>query len=240
VTSDRPTLLLLHALPLDASMWVNQMDLFPADTVAPSLYRFGDRIESWAASVLAETRADRLVVAGCSVGGSCALEIAALAPERVAALVLIGTKAVHRRDSALREAALRTIRDEGMEAAWAAYWAPLFSTKASPQVVAEARALALRQSPEELARGINAFHTRPTRQQVLRDLTCPIIIVTGAHDVAPGPETSARQAEMARRGRLHVVPDCGHYVPLERPDVLNGILREVILESRESTSALSR
>lgn len=228
MTSDRPTLLLLHALPLDASMWVNQMDLFPAVTVAPSLYRFGDRIQSWAASVLAETRADRLVVAGCSVGGSCALEIAALAPERVAALVLIGTKAVHRRDPALREAALRTIRDEGLEAAWAAYWAPLFSTKASPQVVADARALALRQSPEELVRGINAFHTRPTRQQVLRDLTCPIIIVTGADDVAPGPEMSARQAEMARRGRLHVVPDCGHYVPLERADVLNGILRELI------------
>jgi pimeloyl-ACP methyl ester carboxylesterase len=228
MTSDRPTLLLLHALPLDASMWVNQMDLFPAVTVAPSLHRFGDRIESWAASVLAETRADRLVVAGCSVGGSCALEIAALAPERVAALVLIGTKAVHRRDPALREAALRTIRDEGLEAAWAAYWAPLFSAKASPQVVADARALALRQSPEELVRGINAFHTRPTRQQVLRDLTCPIIIVTGADDVAPGPEMSARQAEMARRGRLHVVPDCGHYMPLERPDVLNGILREVI------------
>jgi len=228
MTSDRPTLLLLHALPLDASMWVNQMDLLPADTIAPSLYRFGDRIETWAASVLAETRGDRLVVAGCSVGGSCALEIAARAPERVAALVLIGTKAVHRPDPALREAALRTIRDGELETAWAAYWAPLFSTKASPQVVAEARALALRQSPEELVRGINAFHTRPTRQQVLRDLTCPVIIVTGADDVAPGPETSARQAEMARRGRLHVVPDCGHYVPLERPDVLNGILREVI------------
>lgn len=232
MTSNRPELLLLHALPLDASMWVNQIDLLPADTVAPTLYRFGDRIESWANSALAEAKGNRLVVVGCSVGGSCALEIAALAPERVAALVLIGTKADHSPDRALRDAALRTIATDGLEAAWEAYWAPLFSPHISTEVVAQARALALRQSPDELARGINAFHTRPSRGQVLMDLACPIMVVTGADDVAPGPETSARQAEMARLGRLHVIPDCGHYVPMEKPAVLNDILREVIAESR--------
>jgi len=235
MTSDRPELLLLHALPLDASMWVNQMDLLPADTVAPTLYRFGDRIESWANSALAEAKGNRLVVVGCSVGGSCALEIAALAPERVAALVLIGTKADHRPDRALRDAALRTIATDGLEAAWEAYWAPLFSPHTSTEVVAQARAQALRQSPDELARGITAFHTRPSRGQVLMDLACPTMVVTGADDVAPGPEASARQAALARHGRLHVVPDCGHYVPLEQPDVLNGILREVILECRKAT-----
>lgn len=236
MTSDRPELLLLHALPLDASMWANQIDLLPADTVAPSLYRFGDRIESWAASALAEARGNRLVVVGCSVGGSCALEIAALAPGRVAALVLIGTKAVHRPDPALRDAALRTIATGGLEAAWDAHWAPLFSPRADPEVVAQARALALRQSPDELARGITAFHTRPSRQQVLMDLACPIVIITGADDVAPGPATSARQAALARQGRLHVIPDCGHYVPLEKPMVLNGILRQVTASVAASRS----
>jgi pimeloyl-ACP methyl ester carboxylesterase len=228
MTSDRPELLLLHALPLDASMWANQMDLLPSGTVAPTLYRFGDRIGSWAASALAEARGNRLVVVGCSVGGSCALEIASLAPKRIAALVLIGTKAVHRPDPGLRDAALRTIATGGLEAAWAAYWAPLFSPHTPAEVVAQARALALQQSPDELACGITAFHTRPSRGQVLEDLACPIVIVTGAGDVAPGPATSARQAALARHGRLHVIRECGHYVPLERPDVLNGILREVI------------
>jgi pimeloyl-ACP methyl ester carboxylesterase len=235
MSDERPKLLLLHALPLDVSMWVNQMDLLPADTVAPSLYGFGDRIESWAASALAEASGNRLVVVGCSVGGSCALEIAALAPERVAALVLIGTKADHRPEPALRDAALRTIATGGLDAAWEAYWAPLFSPHTPAEVVAKARALALRQSPLDVARGISVFHGRQSRGQVFRNMTCPIVIVTGADDVAPGPETSWRQVEMARRGRLHVIPDCGHYVPLERPNALNDILREVILESREAT-----
>jgi pimeloyl-ACP methyl ester carboxylesterase len=29
-------------------------------------------------------------------------------------------------------------------------------------------------------------------------------------------------------GKLHVIPDCGHYVPLERPDMLNAILKPLI------------
>jgi hypothetical protein len=41
----------------------------------------------------------------------------------------------------------------------------------------------------------------------------------------PGP---IPQAASAQHGLLHVVPECGHYVPLEQPEYLNSILREVI------------
>src|SRR5688572_18383674 len=94
-------LLFLHALPFDGTMWASQAQLLPGSTYAPTLYRWGDSIEAWAAAALKLVKGDRLVVIGCSVGGSCALELAAVAPDRVAALVLIGTKAGHRRDPAL-------------------------------------------------------------------------------------------------------------------------------------------
>jgi len=45
-------LLLLHALPLDGSMWSSQLDIFPGATYAPTLYGFGDRVEDWAAEAL--------------------------------------------------------------------------------------------------------------------------------------------------------------------------------------------
>ena len=38
-------LLLLHALPLDGSMWAEQMKLLPEATYAPTLYSLGDRID---------------------------------------------------------------------------------------------------------------------------------------------------------------------------------------------------
>jgi pimeloyl-ACP methyl ester carboxylesterase len=82
--------------------------------------------------------------------------------------------------------------------------------------------------PLDVARGVTAFHSRPSRDQFLPTFARPVFVVAGAEDVAPGLKTSKAQARSAQRGRLHVVPECGHYVPLERPEILNSILEEVI------------
>lgn len=221
-------LLLLHALPLDGSMWAEQVKLLPEATYAPTLYSLGDRIEAWANEALKLPNGNRIVVVGCSVGGSCALEVAAIAPDRVAALVLIGTKATHRPDPTFHASALETLRKEGLETAWQDLWEPLFFKNASPRAVSEAKGITLRQSPEDVAQGVTVFHTRPSRDQVLSTFPRPVIVVTGSDDMAPGPQTSAKQADLAPYGRLHIIPECGHYVPLEQPDALNSILREVI------------
>lgn len=39
-----------------------------------------------------------------------------------------------------------------------------------------------------------------------------------------------RQAQSRPQGHLHVIPACGHYVPLERSECLNDILRGVIAD----------
>lgn len=227
---EKPELLLLHALPLDGSMWAEQAKLLPEATYAPILYSLGDDMEAWANEALKLPNGNRIIVVGCSVGGSCALEIAAIAPDRVAALVLIGTKANHRPEPTFHASALETLRKEGLEAAWQDLWEPLFFKQAAPQVVSAAKSIMLRQSREDVAQGVTVFHTRPSRDQVLSTFARPAIIVTGSEDVAPGPRTSAKQADLAPYGRLHIIPKCGHYVPLERPEALNLILREVIAE----------
>jgi len=226
--ADQLELLLLHALQLDGSMWAAQMDLLSGATHAPTLYPLGDSIEAWAAEALKLAQGDRLIVVGCSVGGSCAIEVAVAAPERVAALVLIGTKARHDPDPALHAGALASLREAGLEESWRAWWAPLLSPASSEAAIREARRIALARTPHEVARGVTVFHTRPSRDRFLAAFSKPVVVVTGADDTAPGPRISAAQANSARHGRLHVVPDCGHYVPLEKPHVLNAILREVI------------
>jgi pimeloyl-ACP methyl ester carboxylesterase len=228
ISEKKLELLFLHALPLDGSMWAAHRQLLPGSTYAPTLYHLGDSIEAWAAAALNMAKGDRLVVVGCSAGGSCAIELAAIAPKRVAALVLIGTKVGHRPDPALHASALETLRKDGLEEAWKTLWAPLFSRSTDSQVIADAKRMMLGQSPRDVARGITAFHTRPSRDQFLATFSAPVIVVTGADDVAPGPQVAKAQADSAQRGRLRIVPDCGHYVPLEQPEHLNSILQEVI------------
>lgn len=226
-----PGLLFLHALPLTGRMWSAQSHVFPGPAYAPTLYGCGDTMRDWAIAALSLVREGRIVVVGCSVGGSCALEVAALAPERVAALVLIGTNARHRPDPELHARALSLLTVDGVEAAWDTFWHPLFAD--DNEVAREqGRRLAIRQPVEDIARGVTVFHTRPDLENVLAAFEGPVVFVTGASDVAPGPVSSARQTALARNGKLHVIPDCGHYVPLERPMELNAILAEVIAAAK--------
>jgi pimeloyl-ACP methyl ester carboxylesterase len=227
---ERMELLFLHALPLDGSMWSGQRQILPDVTHAPTLYGCGESLGEWARAAIAPLTEDRLIVVGCSVGGSCALEIAALIPERIAALVLIGTKARRRPDPTFKAEALEALRTGGIEQSWTQYWAPLFSGKTDPATIAAARMSALNLKTADVARGVAAFHSRESRDDVLSTLDCPIIVVTGADDVAPGVTTSREQAQSAKWGRLHVVADCGHYVPLEQPEHLNTILKDLIAE----------
>lgn len=221
-------LVLLHALPLDASMWRWQNELLEGRTHAPTLYGFGDTLSNWADAVLSEISAERLIVVGNSVGGSVGLEMAAQAPNRVAALILVGAKAGHRADPGLQQEALDLLSNSGVEAAWSKYWAPLFSTYASSAPREEAKNIAAKLSVAKISCGVNAFHTRQPRNELLEELDCPVICVMGEHDVVPGLKTMRAQAKAARNGQLIVVPDCGHYVPLERPQAMNSIIRTVL------------
>ncbi len=221
-------ILFLHALPLDGSMWASQMDILPGRTHAPTLYSFGTTLKEWATKALAETRHDRLIVVGCSVGGSCALEAAQLAPDRVAALVLIGTKPKHWPQPDLRNEALTMIANEGLAAAWDKYWAPLFSQNTEQSIVQYARDNMLHLPPRDIANGVSVFHTRESRDQLVSECNIPITVVSGEDDVAPGIELSKAVASSARSGTLHIVPHSGHYVSLEQPQRLREILCGVI------------
>lgn len=227
---DKPDLglLFLHALPLDGSMWDGQMDLLPNRTYAPTLYGFGTSLQDWAVEALSLVKEEKLIVVGCSVGGSCALEVAQLAPERMAALVLIGTKPRHRPEPTARDAALDLISKEGLGAAWDVYWAPLFSPNTNRSIVAHAKDQALSLPACDVANGVSVFHSRESADGFAAGCDIPLTIVTGEHDVAPGVPACEEVAATAKRGSLHVVPNCGHYVPLEQPERLRRILEAVI------------
>ncbi|OJF92879.1 alpha/beta fold hydrolase [Pararhizobium antarcticum] len=144
--------------------------------------------------------------------------------------MLIGTKARHRPDPALHRQAVEMIRADGLEMAWQTFWQPLFSPSAPRHVMAAARAIALAQRPASIALGVDVFHARPSRDDFLAGCSVPVIVVTGADDVAPGQAVSAQQANEAPMGRLCVVPACGHYVPMEKPETINAILSDLIAE----------
>lgn len=221
-------ILLLHALPLDRQMWSKQMSLLPGRTHAPNLYDFGSSIEHWAEQSLSVTSSRRLIVVGCSVGGSCALEVAHLASDRIAALVLVGTKADHHPDPDSFQTSIKLVHAHGVDAAWKEYWEPLFRSSQDRRIVSKAKRIAMEQSPQQLANGLSAFHTRPSRASLVATCGFPVHVVTGDHDTLPGMDYCRNLAASAPEGFFHPIRGSGHYVPMVQPQEFNALLSDII------------
>ena len=217
---------LLHALPLDASMWDSVCDGLDAEVLVPTLYGLGTSVGAWAAAVVDLAGPGPLVVVGNSVGGSCAIEMVHLAPDRVRALVLIGTKAGHRPEPAVRDGAIELLTNEGMAGAWPVLWAPLFAPGADPAVVDHARRMAMAVPSDEVIGGVRAFHARADRTEVLESYAGPVVVVRGEHDRIP--RHPVELAAGLRHGTFHQVDGAGHYVPLDRPEFTRRLIADAL------------
>ena len=220
-------LVFLHALPFDGRMWGHTAAAFAGDASAPNLFELGDSIESWASAVLDEAGSDELIVVGCSVGGSCALEVARGAPEQVAAIVLVGAKVDVNPDPVLRDAAIRVLETQGMAAAWSTYWLPLFADTTPPLVKESARAWAMEQDVGTVVNGVRAFHNRRDLSSFAAEWDRPLIGISGDRDFAPSPSKLRKFATGPNRA-FHLVGESGHYVNLEQPAAFDGLLAAVL------------
>ena len=143
--------------------------------------------------------------------------------------MLVGAKAGVRPDARLRDEAIQLLETRGTEAAWDRYWAPLFGRNTSRAVVAAARELALAQDVDDLVRGVRAFHDRRDLTDWVARWRRPLVVISGADDLTPPPAAVASLGAGPAR-RRHVVHDCGHYVPLERPERFRSLLASTLAE----------
>ena len=222
---------LLHALPFDERLWEPQLPVLAGHEVhAPKLYDLGSSTDEWALGVL-EQVPGKLVAVGASMGGYCAAAIARLAPERLEAIVLVGSRAdpdpPERRP--LREEWIRIARQQGGEGLWEAVAKNFFTAEADPAVVARARAIVAEQDPEGLVRAIEAIRDRPDSTKAVTS-GIPLLVIAGAEDHLIPPEVARELAAASPVGRAEVLQGCGHLPSMERPDEFNRILSAFLAE----------
>jgi pimeloyl-ACP methyl ester carboxylesterase len=176
----------------------------------------------------------RCVVVGSSVGGMWGAHLAALAPERVAGLVLMNSYLGEEPEG--KRLAYAAMLDQ-VEAAGqvsdavVAAITPLFFS-ADAEKRASDLPNALRQqldcfSPEVLRRSIvplgRMIFERGDALRMLSHIEAPVLIVAGEDDRARPPEESRRMANILDT-ELVVLGGCGHTATLERPEEVNAAL----------------
>ncbi len=225
-----PTVLLLHALPLDSTMWDGvrpTLEEAGFDVVAPDLP--GEEVElgfpAWARRVLGLANGE-VVPVGSSMGGYLAFELWRRAPERIPALALVGTRATadspEQREA--RDDAIGVLGEAGREPFWETMRPRLFSADADQTVVARARALALEQPVTALVAAQETIRDRVDSTAILTGIHVPVLVLVGEEDQVTPPAAAEEMTGALPDARLVRVPGAGHLLPLERPEAVAGEL----------------
>ena len=232
----RPTVLLLHAFPLDARMWDGQRAALEAAghrVVAPDLPGPAPELgfDVWARRVLGLVDGS-FVPVGCSMGGYLAFELWRQASERIAALALVDTRATpdtpEQREA--RDEAIRLLGEAGRAAFWDDLAPRLFAAGADPAVVARARQIALEQPLTSLVAAQETIRDRIDSRSTLATIDVPVLVAVGEEDGLTPPADAEAIAAAVDGTRLVRVPGAGHLSPLERPDVVAEALGDFLAE----------
>lgn len=234
-TTKRPCLLLLPGLLCDETVWAAPRPAFDGvDTFVPS---WGEQasLADMARSALAAAPSELLYVAGHSMGGRVALEMARQAPHRIQRLALFdtgvdplaegaaGAQERVRRMELLRMARERSMRAMGTE--WAR--GMVHPSRVDSPVFDEIVAMVARKPLAVFEAQVQALLERPDASGVLAALRCPTLIACGREDNwAPLARHEAMHKLLPRWSRLAVIENSGHMTPMEQPDAVSRLLLE--------------
>ncbi|MBI2766913.1 MAG: alpha/beta fold hydrolase [Chloroflexi bacterium] len=230
-------LLLLHAFPLDHTMWEPQREEFEhvLPVVAPDLFEAGaghhaatmDAAADAAVRALDGAGLDDAVVCGLSLGGYVAFVLHRRHRDRVTGIVLANTRATADDAAAAerRNALAARLLAEG--AAFLADSPPaLLSSHAGGELLARVKNMIGSQPPQSLADASTAMALRPDSTPGLSRITVPALAISGDGDtLIPAAETEA-MARGIPGSRFEIIARAGHLTNLEQPEAFNRLLRE--------------
>ncbi|TCD15098.1 alpha/beta fold hydrolase [Oricola cellulosilytica] len=227
---ERETLVLLPGMMCDARMFAPQAAEFGSeyDVVIGDLS--GERSISGLASGLLATLPPTFNLAGLSMGGIVAMEMAGQAPRRVKRLGLLDTN--HRADAPER----REIRNRQIDAVRRGRLRDVIVEEMKPNYLAPAnrsnRALldllvdmAMDLGADVFVDQTLALRDREEQTDALRKYPGPALVLCGEHDTLCPPERHREIAGLLAQSELALIPDAGHISTLEYPEAVNTALR---------------
>lgn len=240
-------LVFVHGYPLNRRMWQPQMDRLAAQArvlaldlrghgdsdLAPGPYSmdlFADDINAFLDALGVD---EPIFLCGLSMGGYAAFAFTRKYAGRLRGLILAATRAAPDSPQA------RLSRDQSAETAQRDGVGPIIDGMAPkmlapgtvlnrPEILETTKTIMRRTTVETILADLQALKERPDSTPTLAQIAAPTLIVHGAGDqIVPLAEAQAMQAGI-RNARLTALPDAGHLLNLEQPELFNQAVVEFI------------
>lgn len=239
-----PAVLLIHGLGWSHALWRGVMIGLSADyrviagdtrghgasEKSPGPYTMEQLAADWL-GIMDACGMERGAVVGLSQGGMIAMLLATMAPDRVAALGLLGTSC-HFPDAAwagMQERG-KVAREMGWRAAAEHTSRSLFSpgfASRNPSLIADFidnRTSVSASALEAATASLQGFDVRNS----LSEVRVPVLIMHGTADTVIPPASAAETGRALPQAETVMIEGAGHILPVEQPDIVEKQLRRFL------------
>jgi 3-oxoadipate enol-lactonase len=240
-------LVFVHGVGSTAAIWDRQLSAFALEHQCVAIELRGNGVPQpepapalvtragYAADVLAVCDAlgiERFTIVGCSLGGVVAFELWSRAPERIAAMVIVGSFAAYPNAGAHAASLQEAVRAAGNMAAFAQERAAKLGLP--PERLRETLdQMACKSVDSYLAATIATWTGDYTT--VLPTITVPVLVACGERDGIAPPQLSAEIAAAIPNARYAEVSDAGHVANADNPEAFNALLSEFLATAAPAT-----
>ncbi len=237
--SSKTPVIFLHAFPVAHEMWQHQVEALSdqVEVYAVDLPGFGSSptlredasIGAYAKAVtgfMDNQKIEKAYFCGCSMGGYIAFELWRTAWERCAGLILCNTRAEADTEQTkkARMESIETVRSEGLNPIAEGMIGKVFcetTLKEKNDVVEAVRHSILENSPIGVIHALQAMAARPDYVEDLESISVPTLVIVGEDDKVTPMTAAKRMADRIPNAELVVIPEAGHYSPLENPEAVS-------------------
>ena len=232
----KPALILVHGAGGAATLWLNQLRHFKPKRSTLALFLPGhgpeggpgrESIAEYVEAIRAfldETKLERVVLAGLSMGGAISQLFALTYPERLAGLVLASTGAKLKVLPLIFETIAKDF--EGYLKLMGQF---SFSRSAPEEVKQLVLEEAREQKPSVVLDDFRACDAFDVRER-LSEIRVPTLVLSGEEDLLTPPKYSDYLVQHIPGAKLVRFPQAGHLLPVEKPEEFNAAIEKFLEE----------
>lgn len=226
----RETLVLLPGMMCDQRLFGPQINAFGSSfhIVVPKLDQ--SSIDEMARHVLRSVPDGPINLAGLSMGGIVAMRLAAMAPDRISRLAILGSN--HMADTQerrrLRERQINDVRNGRLRHVITEEMKPVYLAKANRdnKVLLDLLIeMAMDCGEVTFIAQSRALRGRSDMSSAIAGFNGPPLVLCGIEDQLCPPERHRQMSDLNRQAKLVMVENAGHISTLENPAAVNNALK---------------